>query len=86
MKQRPLKDRILVKPESPEEKTEGGIIIPDSAKQTQQKGTVVAIGDSVESVSTKDTVVYGKTSGIEINLEGEDYLIMREDDVLFIET
>lgn len=87
---KPLSDRVLVKPEPAEEKTSSGIIIPDSAKEKPQKGTVVAVGPGkVEngnkidmSVKDGDKVLYGKYAGTEITLDGEDYLIMRESDIL----
>lgn len=87
----PLEDRIIVKPLEAEEKTAGGIIIPDNAKEKPQKGEVVAVGPGKHSDSgTKiemslkkgDQVLYGKYSGTEVNIEGDDYLIMRESDVL----
>ncbi|HKI47636.1 MAG TPA: co-chaperone GroES [Balneolales bacterium] len=87
---KPLADRVLVKPDSAEEKTSSGIIIPDTAKEKPQRGTVVAAGPGkVENgtkidmtVKTGDTVLYGKYSGTELTLDGEDYLIMRESDIL----
>lgn len=85
---RPLADRVVVKPAEAEEKTASGIIIPDTAKEKPQRGTVVAVGpgkkDEPMTVSKGDTVLYGKYSGTEINLEGEDVLIMRESDILGI--
>jgi len=78
----------LVKPAAAEEKTAGGIIIPDTAKEKPQRGTVVAAGpgkkDEPMSVKAGDTVLYGKYSGTEISVEGNDYLIMRESDILAI--
>ncbi|MGM0549725.1 MAG: co-chaperone GroES [Bacteroidota bacterium] len=86
---KPLKDRVLVEPHKVEEKTASGIIIPDSAKEKPQKGTVVAVGegkkDEPMSLKEGDVVVYGKYAGTEINLDGADYLIMREDDILLKE-
>jgi len=86
---KPLKDRVLVEPHMAEEKTASGIIIPDSAKEKPQKGTVVAVGegkkDEPMSLKEGDVVIYGKYSGTEINLDGTDYLIMREDDILLKE-
>lgn len=87
---KPLADRVLVKPDSAEEKTSSGIIIPDTAKEKPQRGTVVAAGPGkVENgtkidmtVKTGDKVLYGKYSGTELTLDGEDYLIMRESDIL----
>lgn len=84
----PLHDRIIVKPAKAEEKTAGGIIIPDTAKEKPQRGTVIAAGpgkkDEPVTVKVGDTVLYGKYSGTEIQLEGEDLLIMRESDILAI--
>lgn len=88
MKLKPINDRIVIKPEAAEEKTKGGIIIPDTAKEKPQRGEVIAVGpgkDDVKmTVKAGDTVLYGKYSGQELAFEGEDYLIMREDDVLVI--
>nr|WP_298715810.1 co-chaperone GroES [uncultured Chitinophaga sp.] len=85
---KPLADRVIVKPAAAEEKTAGGIIIPDTAKEKPQRGTVVAAGpgkkDEPVSVKVGDTVLYGKYSGTEISLEGDDYLIMRESDILAV--
>lgn len=85
---KPLADRVLVEPAAAEQKTAGGIIIPDTAKEKPQKGTVVAIGtgkkDEPLIVKVGDQVLYGKYSGTEINIEGKDYLIMRESDILAV--
>ncbi len=85
---RPINDRVLVKPAKADEKTAGGIIIPDTAKEKPQKGTVVAVGpgkdDQAMTVKQNDTVLYGKYAGQEVNHNGEDYIIMREDDILLI--
>ncbi|HLR27008.1 MAG TPA: co-chaperone GroES [Fodinibius sp.] len=89
---KPLSDRVLVQPEPAEDKTSSGIIIPDTAKEKPQEGTVVAAGPGkVEngtkidmSVAEGDKVLYGKYSGTEITLDGEEYLIMREADILGI--
>ncbi len=85
---RPLADRVIVQPAAAEEKTKGGIIIPDTAKEKPQRGTIVAAGpgkkDEPVTVKVGDTVLYGKYSGTEISFEGNDYLIMRESDVLAI--
>jgi len=85
---RPLADRVVVKPAAAEEKTASGIIIPDTAKEKPQRGTVVAVGpgktDEPMTVSEGDTVLYGKYSGTEITLDGDDVLIMRESDILGI--
>lgn len=84
----PLHDRVIVKPAAAEEKTAGGIIIPDTAKEKPQRGTVVAAGpgkkDEPVTVKAGDTVLYGKYAGTEISVEGTDYLIMRESDILAI--
>lgn len=85
---KPLADRVLVEPAVAEQKTAGGIIIPDTAKEKPQKGTVVAVGngkkDEPLTVKVGDVVLYGKYSGTEISVEGKDYLIMRESDILAI--
>ena len=84
----PLHDRVIVKPAAAEERTAGGIIIPDTAKEKPQRGIVVAAGpgkkDEPMTVKTGDTILYGKYAGTEIALEGQDYLIMRESDILAI--
>ena len=85
---KPINDRVVVKPAPAEEKTKGGIIIPDTAKEKPQKGEVVAVGpgkeDNKMTVKKGDTVLYGKYAGQELSFEGEDYLIMREDDILVV--
>ncbi len=82
---KPLADRVLVQPAPAEEKTSGGIIIPDTAKEKPQKGTVVAVGggtkDNPITLKVGDNVLYGKYAGTELSLEGQDYLIMRESDI-----
>lgn len=84
----PLADRVVVKPAEAELKTKSGIIIPDTAKEKPQRGEVLAVGagkkDEPMTVKVGDTVLYGKYSGTEINVEGSDYLIMREADILAI--
>jgi chaperonin GroES len=84
----PLHDRVIVKPAMAEEKTAGGIIIPDTAKEKPQRGTVIAAGpgkkDEPLSVKKGDTVLYGKYAGTEIRIDGQDVLIMRESDILAI--
>ncbi|MCD4697075.1 MAG: co-chaperone GroES [Bacteroidales bacterium] len=88
MKIRPLADRVLVEPSSAEEKTAGGLIIPDTAKEKPQQGTIVAVGpgtvDLKITVKVGDVVLYGKYSGTEINHGGKDYLIMKESDIYAI--
>jgi chaperonin GroES len=84
----PLHDRVIVKPAKAEEKTAGGIIIPDTAKEKPVRGTVVAAGpgkkDDPITVKVGDTVLYGRYSGTEIQIEGDELLIMRESDILAI--
>lgn len=88
VKIQPLSDRVLVEPQEAETKTSSGIIIPDSAKEKPQRGTVIAVGsgkkDHDMTVKKGDTVLYGKYSGTDLKYEGKDYLIMREDDILAI--
>jgi len=93
MNVKPMEDRILLKPMDAEEKTAGGIIIPDNAKEKPQRGEVVAVGPGkvndkgqrVEmSLKKGDKVLYGKYSGTEITIDGTDYLIVRESDVLAV--
>ena len=85
---KPINDRVVVKPQAPEEKTKGGIIIPDTAKEKPLQGEVIAVGPGKDgnamTVSIGDTVLYGKYAGQELSYEGQDYLIMREDDILVI--
>ena len=85
---KPLADRVVVEPAAAEEKTAGGIIIPDTAKEKPQRGTVIAVGpgkpDEPTTVKVGDTVLYGKYSGTELQLEGQDYMIMRESDILAV--
>ncbi len=84
----PLHDRVIVKPAPAEEKTAGGIIIPDTAKEKPQRGTVVAAGpgkkDEPMTVKSGDSILYGKYAGTEVSFEGEDFLIMRESDILAV--
>ena len=84
----PLHDRVIVKPAAAEEKTAGGIIIPDTAKEKPQRGTIVAAGtgkkDEPMTVKVGDNVLCGKYAGTEISIEGQDLLIMRETDILAI--
>lgn len=91
---KPLADRVLVEPAPAEEKTVGGIIIPDTAKEKPQRGTVVAAGPGKNAetsgnfipltVKNGDTILYGKYAGTEITVEGKEYLIMRESDIFAI--
>ena len=85
---KPLADRVLVEPLPAETKTASGLYIPDSAQEKQHKGTVVAIGtgkkDEPLTVKVGDQVLYGKYSGSELTLDGTDYLMMREEDILAI--
>jgi chaperonin GroES len=93
MKIRPLQDRVLVKRVEEEEKTKGGIIIPDSAKEKPQEGKVVAVGKGKVNedgklipldVKAGDRILFSKYSGTEVKIDGEEHLIMREDDILGI--
>ena len=85
---KPLGDRVLVDPLEADTKTASGIIIPDNAKEKPQKGRVVAVGNGTSdhkmTVKIGDTVMYGKYSGTELKLEGKDYLMMSEKDILAI--
>jgi chaperonin GroES len=91
MKIRPLQDRVIVQRVDEEEKTKGGIIIPDTAKEKPQEGKVVAVGKGKVNddgkvtpldVKVGDRILFGKYSGSEIKINGEEFLIMREDDIL----
>lgn len=93
MKIRPLQDRVIVKRIAEEEKTKGGIIIPDTAKEKPQEGRIVAVGKGKVNedgktipldVKVNDRILFGKYSGSEINIDGEEHLIMREEDILGI--
>ena len=85
---KPLADRVLIEPAAAETKTSSGIIIPDTAKEKPQKGIIVAVGagtkDNPITVSVGDSVLYGKYAGTELQHEGKDYLIMKENDILAI--
>jgi len=85
---KPLSDRVLIAPAAAEEKTVGGIIIPDTAKEKPLKGQVIAVGNGTKDeemvLKVGDTVLYGKYAGTELELEGEKYLIMRQSDVLAV--
>lgn len=93
LKLNPLADRVVVKPAEAEEKTKGGIILPDTAKEKPVEGTIVAAGPGKVSdtgelvkmtIKVNDKVLYGKYSGTEVTIEGEEYLIMRESDIFAI--
>lgn len=85
---KPLADRVVVQPKAVEQKTAGGIIIPDNSKEKPLEGEVVAVGcgtkDIAMEVKVGDKVLYGKYAGTEINHDGKDYLIMRQSDILAI--
>lgn len=90
---KPLRNRVIVERVEPEEKTDSGIIIPDTAKEKPQQGNVVAVGPGVRDkndklikpdVSEGDRVLFAKYGGTEVSLEGKDYLIMREEDILAV--
>ena len=85
---RPLQDRVIVEAAAAEEKTAGGIIIPDTAKEKPQKGKIIAVGngkkDEPLTVKVGDEVLYGKYAGTEISVSGKEYLIMRESDIFAI--
>ncbi len=93
MRIKPLGDRVLIKPSEEKEKTKGGIVLPDTAKERPQEGEIVAVGEGKRtddgkviplSLKVGDKVLYGKYSGTEITVDGEEYLIMREEDVLAV--
>lgn len=93
MNVKPLADRVIVKPVDPEEKKQGNIIIPDTAKEKPQEGEIVAVGpgkvnDAGSKVAMEvkkgDRVLYGKYSGTEVTIDGDEYLIMRESDILAV--
>ena len=90
---KPLADRIVVKPSEAEERTKSGLVLPDTAKEKPQEGKVIAVGSgrlldegAVKSLEVKngDRVLYGKYAGTEVSVEGEDYLILREEDILAV--
>ena len=93
MKLKPLEDRVVIKPALPDEKVQGGIIIPATAKEKPQRGEIIAVGPGKVSdsgqkipmtVKKGDIVLYGKYSGTEVTVDGEDYLVVRESDILAI--
>jgi len=84
MKFKPLKDRVFVSYSEEGEKTAGGIYIPDSAKEKPQKGKVEAVGSEVKEVKVGNTILFDKYSGSKVNMDGTDYLIVKEEDILGI--
>ncbi len=88
VKVKPLADRVLVQPMEAEEKTSSGIYIPDTAKEKPQKGTIIAVGPGTKDVPMEvkvgDVVLYGKYAGTEITIDGKDYLIMKQSDILAV--
>jgi len=88
MSLKPINDRVVVKPAPADAKTAGGIIIPDTAKEKPQRGKIIAVGPGKDgnklTVKKGDTVLYGKYAGQELEYEGKEYLIMREDDILVV--
>jgi len=88
MKIKPLADRVLVEPKPAEEKTASGLYIPDNAKEKPLEGTVIAVGPGTSEVTMevkpKDTVLYGKYAGTEVTVDGKEYLIMRQSDILAV--
>ncbi len=88
MSLKPINDRVVVEPAKADSKTSGGIIIPDTAKEKPQKGKIIAVGPGKDgnklAVKKGDTVLYGKYAGQELEYQGKDYLIMREDDILVV--
>lgn len=88
MKIKPLADRVLITPNPAEEKTAGGLFIPDTAKEKPLAGKVIAVGPGTKEVTMEvkvgDQVLYGKYAGTEINVEGTDYLMMKQNDILAV--
>ncbi len=85
---KPISDRVVIKPSPAEEVTKGGIYVPDTAKEKQQKGEVVAVGPGKDgnlmTVAVGDIVLFGKYAGQEVTINGEDYVVMKEDDILIV--
>ena len=85
---KPISDRVVIKPSPAEEVTKGGILVPDTAKEKQQKGEVVAVGPGKDgnlmTVQVGDIVLFGKYAGQEVHFNGDDYVVMKEDDILII--
>ena len=88
VKIKPLADRVLIEPKEAEEKTASGIYIPDTAKEKPQSGVVVAVGSGTKDVTMEvkvgDEVLYGKYAGTELNVDGKDYLMMKQSDILAV--
>lgn len=84
MKVKPLKERLFVRYSTEEEKTSGGLFIPDTAKEKPQKGTVEAVGSEVKDVKAGDTVLFDKYSGSKVNIDEVEYLIIKEEEILGI--
>lgn len=84
MKFKPLKDRVFVKYSEEAEKTAGGIYIPESAKEKPQKGVIEAVGSEVKEIKVKDIILFDKYSGSKINIDNNEYLIIKEEDILGI--
>jgi chaperonin GroES len=84
MKFKPLKDRVFVSYSEELDKTQGGLFIPDAAKEKPQRGKIESVGEEVKSVKVGDSILFDKYSGSKINLEGTDYLILKEEDILGI--
>ena len=84
MKFKPLKDRVFVKYSEEAEKTAGGIYIPESAKEKPQKGVIEAVGSEVKEIKVGDTILFDKYSGSKINIDNNEYLIIKEEDILGI--
>jgi chaperonin GroES len=85
---KPLADRVVIEPKAAEEKTASGIFIPDTAKEKPQRGIIVAVGSGTKDVAMEvkvgDEVLYGKYAGTELNIDGADYLIMKQNDILAV--
>jgi chaperonin GroES len=84
MKFKPLKDRVFVKYTEEGEKTPGGLYIPDSAKEKPQKGVVEAVGSEVKEIKVGSTILFDKYSGSKVNIDNNEYLIIKEEDILGI--
>ena len=84
MKFKPLKDRVFVKYSEEAEKTAGGIYIPESAKEKPQKGVIEAVGSEVKEIKVGDTILFDKYSGSKVNIDNNEYLIIKEEDILGI--